>query len=183
MPEFDYDINPVRRIIADAQGEPGDRTFFIQGSSGTELLSLVLEKEEVANLAISILSLLEELERKFPHLSPASSEGETLYPEHPFDPLFRIGQLILGYDEDEDMIWLIAKALVVTDSGTIKDPNDDDVPAARFVATRNQMRAMSEHALEVIARGRPICPLCNRSIDQEGHFCPRTDGHAYSILL
>lgn len=58
MPEFDYDINPVRRIIVDAEGEPGDRTFYIQASSGTELLSLVLEKEEVANLAISILSLV-----------------------------------------------------------------------------------------------------------------------------
>ena len=182
MPEFQHDLNPVRRIVADAQGEPGQRTFFIQGSSDSELISLVLEKSEVANLAISILSLLKELEEKFPNLDPTSSGGP-LYPEHPLEPSFRVGQLVLGYDETEDMIWLIAKALVVSDTGTVIDPDDESVPSARFVATRDQMRAMSEHALEVVSRGRPICPLCNRSIDHNGHFCPRTDGHAKPVIF
>ncbi|MEM7134725.1 MAG: DUF3090 domain-containing protein [Chloroflexota bacterium] len=180
---FDYDLNPVQHIIADAMGEPGKRTFFIQGSANSELISLVLDKEEVANLALSILQLLEELEKKYEDLPSAKPHPGNLYPEHPVEPAFRVGQLVIGYDEEGDRIWLIAKALVVTESGVIRDPNDDDVPAARFVATREQMRAMSEHALEVVSRGRPICPLCNRSIDRSGHFCPRTDGHATPIIF
>lgn len=183
MTSYQYDLNPVDHIIADAVGEPGKRTFFLQGRAGRQLISLALEKQEVSNLAVSVLQLLEELEAKFPDLPPTARSRKVLYAEQPLDPAFRVGQLILGYDEDEDMVWLIARALVISESGTIVDPEDERVPAARFVATRTQMRALSEHALEVVARGRPICSLCGRPIDREGHFCPRTDGHAVPILL
>jgi uncharacterized repeat protein (TIGR03847 family) len=183
MIRFAYDLNPVQYIIADAIGEPGQRTFFLQARAGPQLVSLVLEKQEVANLAISVLQLLEELQEKYPDLSPVSARKKPLRSEHPLEPIFRIAQLILGYDESEDMIWVIAKALVVTESCKIVDPNDDEVPAVRFVATREQMRAMSDHALEVLGKGRPICPLCGRPIDREGHFCPRSDGQATPIVF
>ena len=88
-------------------------------------MSLVLEKQEVANLAISILQLLEELEEKFPELTPAASSNSDLIPESPVEPLFRVGQLIVGYDEEDDMIWLIAKALIISESGTALDPEDE----------------------------------------------------------
>ena len=58
MAKFTYDLNPVQHIIADATGEPGKRTFFIQSRAGTQLISLVLEKQEVANLAISVLQIV-----------------------------------------------------------------------------------------------------------------------------
>ena len=183
MANYAYDLNPVQHIIADATGEPGKRTFFLQGRSGSQLVSLVMEKQEVANLAISVLQLLEELEEKYPDLSPLSSQNETLYPEQPFEPVFRVGQLVVGYDEDNDMMWVIAKALIVSESGTVVDPESDEIPAVRFVATRDQMRALSDHALEVVAKGRPTCPLCGRPIDRDGHFCPRSDGQAMPIFV
>ena len=183
MPTFVYDLNPVQHIIADAMGEPGKRTFFLQGRSGTQLVSLVLEKQEVGNLAISILQLLEELETNYPHLKRTSSSKRVLKPEHPVDPYFRVGQLSIGYEEDKDRIWLIAKALVANEAGEVIDPNRDDIPAVRFVATRDQMRALGEHALEIIGKGRPVCPLCGRAIDRGGHFCERTDGHAIPVII
>ncbi|MEZ4708498.1 MAG: DUF3090 domain-containing protein [Caldilineaceae bacterium] len=184
MTQFTYDLNPVHHIIVDAIGEPGARTFFIQGSARREVVNLVLEKEEVTNLAINLLQLLEELEQKFPHLDSASGDNQTLHLEHPIEPTFRIGQLILGYDEQEDMIWLIAKALVFSEeTGSVLDPDDERVPVARMVATRDQMRAMGEHALEVVSQGRPVCPLCNRPINRTGHFCPRRDGHAVPVVF
>ena len=183
MTEYSYDLNPVDHIIADAVGEPGQRTFFIQGRKDKDLLSLVLEKQEVLNLAISVLQLLEDLEEKFPDLKPVSDHKEVLHPEQPIEPVFRIGQLIIGYDEETDMIWLIAKALVVKESGVVVDPESESVPSARFVATREQMRTMSEHALEIVSQGRPTCPLCGRPVDREGHFCPRTDGEAMPIVF
>lgn len=183
MDEFSHDLNPVQHIIADAYGEPGRRTFFLQGRSSGELLSVVLEKQEVANLAISILQLLEDLEEKYPDLEAVSSRKQILYAEEPIDPEFRIGQLIVGYNDDEDQIWLIAKALVIKESGAVVNPDEEEVPSARFVGTREQMRIMSEHALEVVSQGRPTCPLCGRAIDREGHFCPRTDGEAMPIIF
>ena len=94
-----------------------------------------------------------------------------------------MAQLIIGYDEEDDMVWLIAKALIVDEQGTIVDPDSEAVPSVRFVATRAQMRTLGEHAMEVVAKGRPLCPLCGRPIDRAGHFCPRTDGHAMPIVL
>lgn len=183
MNDFDFDLNPVEHIVADAEGQPGNRTFFIQGRAQKLLITVVLEKQEVANLAMSLLRMLEELAEKFPDLPPTQPFKRELEPDYPIDPSFRVGQLILGFDEDDDSIWLIAKAIHLTDDGDIADFDDDEVPTVRFVASRNQMRALSEHALEVIERGRPVCPLCNRSINRGGHFCPRTDGHASPIIF
>jgi uncharacterized repeat protein (TIGR03847 family) len=183
MSYFSYDLNPVHQIVADAIGEPGKRVFFLQARAGTKLVSVVLEKQDVSQLAVAVLQLLEELEKRFPHLPQATKSNKVLRPEHPMDPIFRAGQLSIGYDEDEDMIWLVAKALIVNDEGEVADPDGDNIPAIRFVATRSQMRAMSEHALEVLAQGRPLCPLCGQPINRNGHFCARSDGHALAILL
>ena len=183
MPEFVHDLNPVTQIVADAVGEPGKRTFFLQARAGSDTVSLVMEKQEVNSLALSVLQLLEELEKQYPDLPPASTRGVHLHVEPPSEPAFRVGELTIGYDEDEDQIWLVAKALVVTEEGAVVDPDDEVVPAVRFVASRALMRAMSEHALEVIAQGRPVCPLCGRPIDRGGHFCPRSDGHSVPVIF
>ncbi len=183
MTEYAYDLNPVQRIVADAIGDPGQRTFFLQGSDGLEVVSVVLEKQEVANLAISVLQLLEELEEKFPELPQPQSSEDDLVPEVPFEAAFRVGQLVVGYDEDDDMVWIIAKALIVSESGAVVDPDEEDVPTVRFVATREQMRSLSDHALEVVSKGRPTCPLCGNPINPEGHFCPRSDGQAMPIVF
>lgn len=183
MANYLYDLNPVQHIIADAIGEPGQRTFFLQARAGSQLVSVVLDKQEVGSLAVSVLQLLEELEKIHPGLPTIARSKKTVHPEHPMDPLFRVGQLSFGYDEDEDMIWLIAKALMVNEENQVVDPSRDDVPGVRFVANREQMRVMSEHALEVIGQGRPVCPLCGRPIDRNGHFCARTDGQAMPIIF
>lgn len=178
-----HDLNPVQHIIADAIGEPGQRTFFLQARAGSTLITLIMEKQEVANLAISVLQLLEELEEKFPDLPPVSTKKRTLYAESPIEPLFRVGQLVLSYDEESDRIWILARALIVGEEGRVLDADDERVPTVRFVATREQMRLLSDHALEVIAKGRPTCPLCGRPIDRAGHFCPRSDGQAVPIIF
>jgi uncharacterized repeat protein (TIGR03847 family) len=183
MVEFAYDLNPVQHIVADAVGEPGQRTFFLQARASGQLVSVVLEKQEINQLALAVLQLLEELEKQYPHLQRTAPSKKPLQPEHPLEPIFRVNQLSIGYDEEEDMIWIVAKALVFNEAGEVTDPDDESVPAVRFVATRDQMRAMSEHALEVISKGRPVCPLCGRPIDRAGHFCARTDGHAMPVVF
>lgn len=183
MTTYMYDLNPVQQIVADAVGEPGKRTFYLQARGHSDTVSLVMEKQEVNSLALSVLQLLEELEAQYSDLQPASARGHESVLELPVEPAFRVGELSIGYDEDEDMIWLIAKALVLNDDGQIVDPDEESVPAVRIVASRGLMRAMSEHALEVIAQGRPICPLCGRPIDRSGHFCPRSDGQAVPVVF
>jgi len=183
MANYLYDLNPVQHIIADAIGEPGQRTFFLQARAGSQLVSVVLEKQEVGSLAVSVLQLLEELEKMHPDLPTTPRIKKAVHTEHPMEPLFRVGQLTIGYDEDEDMIWLIAKASVLNEESQVIDPSHDEVPSVRFMGSREQMRAMCEHALEIISQGRPVCPLCGKPIERSGHFCARTDGHAMPIIF
>jgi uncharacterized repeat protein (TIGR03847 family) len=165
-----YDLNPVMYITADAIGPPGQRAFYLQASQGDTLVTLALEKEQVHALAISVDQMLEELEKQRPQ-----SAGEIelisqydLVLRDPIDPAFRVGQLGLGYDEETDMLIIVAQEM--TD-------DNEEMSVARFWATRAQMKALSERSLQVVEAGRPICPLCSQPIDQEGHFCPRRNGH------
>ena len=176
--DFTFDFNPVSAIVADAIGRPGQRTFILQARQRNHIASLVMEKEQVAALASSILQLLEELEKEHTDL-PTPDEGVSVqHLREPLEPAFRVGQLGLGYDERQDLIVLIARA--VPEAG---DEPQGQEPKARFYATRAQMRSLSEHALQVVEAGRPDCPLCGRPIEPDGHFCPRTNGHAFPLSL
>lgn len=168
-PEY-YDLNPVVYITADAIGPPGERVFYLQAGQEDTLVTLVLEKEQVQALAISVEQMLEELEERSPQ-SAGDLELVSQYDlvlREPIEPLFRVGQMGLGYDEDNDMLIVVAQEL--TD-------DSEEMSVARFWATRAQMKALSDHSLHVVESGRPTCPLCDKPIDADGHFCPRRNGH------
>jgi uncharacterized repeat protein (TIGR03847 family) len=38
-------------------------------------------------------------------------------------------------------------------------------------------RAFAQRAQELVAAGRPPCPLCGLPLDPEGHVCPRQNGY------
>jgi len=191
--QFTFDFNPVSAIVADAVGRPGQRTFFLQARQGGDMATLIMEKEQVAALATSILQLLEELEKERADLPAVAEETDVPSLREPLEPAFRVGQLGLGYDERQDLMVLIAQA--IPDAGgeeqdVAVDPpapemteDEDNDQKARFYATRGQMRSLSEHALQVVAAGRPDCPLCGRVIEPDGHFCPRTNGHAFPLSV
>jgi uncharacterized repeat protein (TIGR03847 family) len=178
MAQYIFDFERVNYIVADAVGNPGQRTFFLQAQQGRQVATLLLEKQQVAALAASILQLLEELDEINPDLPPVGENLTDLRLREPLTPAFRVGQMGLGYDEMQDLMVLIAQELVAEEEEGGAQP-----ARARFFATRNQMRSLSEHALGAVASGRPDCPLCGQPIDAEGHFCPRTNGHAYPLAF
>ena len=47
----------------------------------------------------------------------------------------------------------------------------------RLFVTRAQLRVLARHGSEVVARGRPLCPLCGNPLDPTGHICPAQNGH------
>lgn len=184
---FTYDFESVTHIVADAVGQPGRRTFFLQARQGRQVASLIVEKQQVAALAASVLQLLDELESQHPDLDPAVSPKQLPRLEEPIVPAFRVGQLGLGYDEGQDLMVLVAQGLPTEPTEEEEEEGrvamQEDLPRARFFATRTQMRALSEKALKSVESGRPECPLCGRPIDAAGHFCPRTNGHAYPLAF
>lgn len=166
------DMNPVDRITTDAIGEPGNRVFYIQARKGSRLVTLMCEKEHVAGLSLAIEQVLLSLADDDPDAvvepDPALLGGMEL--ESPLEPLFRVGQVNLGYDQVTERLILIAYELLEEDEA--RPPT-----VTRLWATQAQMRAFSIHGQEVVAAGRARCAMCGDPIDPEGHFCLRKNGH------
>jgi uncharacterized repeat protein (TIGR03847 family) len=173
MPGQQLDLNPVTRITTGAVGPPGKRVFYLQARSGDDVVTLIVEKIQVQSLAVGLEQFLVELARQFPDLAEASPafDQAAMELESPLDPVFRVGQIGLGYDQPTDRIVVIARELVPEDT----DPEQASV--ARLWCTRDQLRAMCQYGLEVASHGRPICGNCGEPMDPEGHFCPRSNGH------
>jgi len=165
------DLNPATHLTVGTIGVPGKRTFFLQGSRGAQTVSLVIEKEQAVVLANSLETFLEELERKI----PTGREGtEPVWTDmrlrEPLEELFRVGNMGLGYSEENGLIVIIAYELV--EEG--EDPN-----VVSFWATRAQVQSLIKHVTEIVRQGRPICGNCGRPIDPDGHFCPNRNGHRH----
>ena len=60
------------------------------------MATLIMEKEQVAALATSILQLLEELEKERADLPAVEEETAVPSLREPLEPAFRVGQLGLG---------------------------------------------------------------------------------------
>jgi uncharacterized repeat protein (TIGR03847 family) len=173
MPE-PIDIKPVTHITADAIGQPGKRVFYIQGQQDARTFTLVTEKFQVQSLSIGIEQFLADITEKFPDLSEASHDyvEDNMRIHPPVDPLYRAGELALGYDVDNDLVILVVKEILADE----QDPEDGRV--IRFWCSRDQIRALAHWGLEVVSRGRPLCPQCGAPMDDEAtHFCPKKNGH------
>lgn len=168
------ELRPVRHITTDAIGPPGKRVFYIQGRTADQVVTLIVEKLQVLALAEGAEEFLEQLQRRFPHLTPPEGayEEEAMHIHPPVDPLFRVGALGLGYDPENDLIVIQATELLPEGA----DPETARV--VRFWCTREQLWAMCRWGREVAARGRPICPQCGQPMDDpQNHFCPKKNGH------
>ncbi len=167
---MELELNPVSRITTGAVGPPGKRVFYIQARKEDHLVSLIIEKHQVLSLAIGLEEFLKELDERLPDLPEVSAEYNTseMELEEPLDPMFRVGQIGLAYDEESDRLVLIARQLESEDEGT---------EVVRIWYTRSQLSAMCAWGLELASRGRPICGNCGEPKDPEGHFCPKSNGH------
>jgi uncharacterized repeat protein (TIGR03847 family) len=149
MPGQNIELHMVNRITIGAVGPPGQRLFLFQASDAIDTITLKLEKEQARALAQAIEELLENLSEQFPgdeaaSLSPLSDD---LLLKEPTEPLFAIGQIGLGFDQARNMIVLAMQELLLDES--------EEPSTARFWITRDQVKALSRHALEVVEQGRP----------------------------
>ena len=170
-----FEFNPVTHLTTGFIGQPGKRVFYLQAFKGREVVTLIVEKQQIEALAYGIEQFIAELKEKFPALPDASPDyvPEKMALKIPLDPAFRVGQLGLGYDQERDLLVLVAQEIIVEE----RDP--EEAGTARFFATRSQLRALGLHSLSILKQGRPICGNCGQPIDPEGHFCPRRNGHRH----
>ena len=182
-----YLFDPPERFVAGTVGRPGDRTFFLQARDGPRVVSIVLEKVQVAVLADRLGELLSELERRGvaaaeARAAAAESSGDDTGPlDEPLNEAFRAGSLTLGWDGEAERVLVEARAQ--SEDGEEIDPDEDDdededgPDLLRVRMTADAARSFVARASRIVASGRPPCPLCGAPLDPQGHICPRRNGH------
>jgi uncharacterized repeat protein (TIGR03847 family) len=190
MPRRRYIFDPPERFVAGTIGDPGNRTFFLQARDGGRVVSVALEKVQVAVLAERLGDLLGELDRRgVPHGVPdeappevgTGADDDAAPLDEPLVEAFRAGSLTLGWDPDAERVLLEARAQ--DEDGEAIDPDEDDdededgPDLLRVRLTAEAARSFVARAARVVAGGRPPCPLCGAPLDPRGHICPRRNGH------
>src|SRR5881394_3706898 len=120
-----YAFEPPERFVAGTVGPPGERTFFLQARGGGRLVTVALEKVQVALLAEKLDELLVEANRRFgvelPQAAPAQSDNDPL--ETPLDEEFRVGTLGLAFDVDTATV--VIEAIAVGEGEEDEDEDEE----------------------------------------------------------
>ena len=164
----EYELDDPQRFTVGTIGEVGARTFLLQCWQGTTLLTLKLEKNQVAVLASYLARIVRELGR------PGSlPEDLDLQFDDDDEPDWVVGTIGVSYDEASDRLVVVAQELAA---------EDEDGDVARISVTREQAAAFAIRATALVEAGRPPCPLCGLPLDPSGHDCPRTNGHRPPVI-
>lgn len=153
MPDIEIEFDSVDFITIGTIGPKGRRVFYLQVGKDDQLASLIMEKQQAKSLGEALAELLDGLAHRYPDTSETDSDPHqiSMTLRDPVDPLFRISQLGLGYDEEHNMIVLVAQELLTVDEDAEIQPEPRVVRAR---ATRAQMRALSNHAETIVKEGR-----------------------------
>lgn len=128
MPRRLFLFDPPDRFVAGTIGQPGNRTFYLQARRAGQIVSVVLEKVQVAVLAERLGVLLDELEARgiTPRSDGAPADAGPL--DEPLNEAFRATTLTLGWDGDSEQILVEARA--GSDEDDDEEEDDDDAEEA-----------------------------------------------------
>jgi uncharacterized repeat protein (TIGR03847 family) len=157
-----YEFAAPTLVTIGTIGAPGHRVFYLQARQGIELVTLKVEKQQVAALAQHLGELLKDLSR--PGHIPEGSELDL----DPFvETAFDAGAIGVAYDAQADRVILV-----------VEERSQDEEPSeARLSLSREQAAALAIRGTMLVESGRPPCPLCGFPLDPSGHACPRTNGN------
>jgi uncharacterized repeat protein (TIGR03847 family) len=144
MPRRVYSFDPPDRFVAGAVGQPGQRTFFLQASKGSNVVSVALEKAQVAVLAERVATLLLALRQRGVEIgeerfSPTPELAEPVVEE------FRVGTLTLGWDADNERVVIEAREMGDDD---FEDDEDESVEASEIGETETETETETDAEID-----------------------------------
>jgi uncharacterized repeat protein (TIGR03847 family) len=125
MPRRLFSFDPPDRFVAGTIGQPGNRTFFLQARRAGQIVSVVLEKVQVAVLAERLGVLLDELEARGIAQPTEPIVPDSLPLDEPINETFRATTLTLGWDGDTEQILVEARAEADDDDEDDEDEEED----------------------------------------------------------
>ena len=161
------------RFVVGTLGAPGERAFYLQARKGGAMVSVALEKVQVATLAERLDDLLDAVEAP---AEPSPDDGGGL--EEPVVELFRVGAMALAWDSGSEAV--VIEAQTPTEDGEYAELPDEAEEGPDLLRVRidaAQARGFVRRVEALVASGRPACPFCGQPLDPQGHFCPRGNGH------
>jgi uncharacterized repeat protein (TIGR03847 family) len=153
------DPDEVQGFTVGAIGEPGSRVFLLQAQQGDKVLTLKVEKQQVAALIAYLAQLLHSVP-----LDGAAREPPELVE---LEPDFVVGSIAVSYEESADLVVIVVEELV---------GEGEPAATARLLVNRPQAAGVVIEGKRLIESGRPPCPFCGYPLDQRGHVCPRANG-------
>jgi uncharacterized repeat protein (TIGR03847 family) len=186
-----YSFEDPDRFVAGATGKPGSRRFYLQAHEGTTIVSVLIEKVQVAVLAERLRALLDEVRSRgadVPAETPAESHDEASLDE-PIVEAFRVGTMAIVWDGDDESVVVEARAMsededqdvdpdaeAEVDQDVDEDAVDEEADVLRVRLDPGRALVFAQQALDVVAAGRPPCPFCGQPLNPEGHICARRNG-------
>lgn len=168
-----FDFDAPDRFVAGAVGDPGARSFYLQARQGGALVSVGLEKTQVAALAGRISELLDTVEGLAGEL-PARAGHDDRPLDEPTVELFRVGAMALAWDATARRVVIEAQPLgEEVGFAEVPDQTPDGPDLLRVRVEPARARDFIRRAASLVAGGRPACPFCGQPLEATGHFCSK----------
>lgn len=167
MPGQEIELNPVDFVTVGTVGPKGRRVFYLQAGQQDHIISIIIEKEQSRALSDAILELIGDLDERYERTTDEVDLADfDMELRQPVEPMFRVSQMGLGYDEDQDKVVLVAQELIVTATEDGEEGEEEALEdilgldpteqpsVVRLWCSRAQMRALSQQAQATVAAGR-----------------------------
>jgi len=188
-----FSFDEPDRFVCGAIGAPGQRTFFLQAVKGRQVVSVALEKVQVAVLAERLALLLLRLREQ--GVAAAESTSAVIDPPptpaalaEPLVEEFRVGSMVLSWDAERERVVIEAHQVTEADADddddededeALPDDADDGPDLVRVHLLPTEAQDFVAGAVAVMQAGRPPCPNCGEPLDTTGHFCARRNGYTH----
>lgn len=155
-------------IHAEAHGRPGQRTFNITARSPRGQAIVWMEKEQLFQVGASLRQFLATRESTADPVPFDTADGVS---DYMIETEFKAPQMTLRHDPASDVFTLSAE-----DYG--EGGSEEPEQVVEFSFSRQDAERLANTSLEVVASGRPPCPLCSGPLTPgEDHFCVKVNGH------
>ena len=157
-----FDFRELDFLTVGTLGPRGQREFFLQARSEGRLVSLKVEKQQVAALAEYLDRVLRELPEPEGEISDPPPDLDL---REPVVAEWTVASLAIAYAQELDRLVVVAESFV--------DEEDDEPFQARFFLQRNEVTGLIGRARTIVAAGRPPCLYCGQPLEtRNGDWCP-----------
>lgn len=158
----------IEYVDVESRGRPGQRTFNITARSRRGQAVVWMEKEQLFQVGASLKQFLATREST---ADPVPFGLDIEPNDHLVEVEFKTPQMTLRHDPASDVFTLSAEDY---GDGSSEEPEQ----VVEFSFPRGDAERLANTSLEVVASGRPPCPLCTGPVAPgETHFCVKVNGH------